>query len=194
MAARLLLHACCGPCATVVAEHFRGLGCEVTGWFFNPNLHPRDEWARREAAFGQAARAIALPMLPPGPRMCQSEFLLRLASRGGARCHACYRLRLTETARTAAAGGFDAFSTTLLISPHQEIDAIREIGQAAGGECGAAFAFADLVGKYGESCQRSRALGLYRQNYCGCQFSELERRERRARRALGRAQRQAAGS
>ena len=82
MAARLLLHACCGPCATVVAEHFRDLGYEVTGWFFNPNLHPRDEWARREATFEQASRAIALPVLPPGPRMCECEFLLRLASRG----------------------------------------------------------------------------------------------------------------
>ena len=194
MAARLLLHACCGPCATVVAEHFRDLGYEVTGWFFNPNLHPRDEWARREATFEQASRAIALPVLPPGPRMCECEFLLRLASRGGARCHACYQLRLRETARSAAAAGLEAFSTTLLISPYQQIDAVREIGDTVGREYGVAFAFADLVGRYGESCERSRSLGLYRQNYCGCQFSELERRERRARRALGRAQRQAAGS
>lgn len=194
MAARLLLHACCGPCAIVVAEHFRGLGYDVTGWFFNPNVHPEEERARREAVFEEAARAIALPVLQSGPHMSLLEFLLRLASRGRARCHACYQLRLTETARRAAGAGLGAFSTTLLISPHQEIDALREIGQAVGRECGVAFAFADLVGKYGESCERSRALGLYRQNYCGCQFSELERGERRARRALGRAQRQAAGS
>jgi len=68
MAAGLLLHACCGPCATVVAEHFRGLGYEVTGWFFNPNVHPRDELARREAAFEEAARALALPALARGLR------------------------------------------------------------------------------------------------------------------------------
>jgi predicted adenine nucleotide alpha hydrolase (AANH) superfamily ATPase len=177
-----------------VAEHFRGLGYQVTGWFFNPNVHPRDELERREAAFEEATRALALPVLPPGPQMSELEFLLQLASCGRPRCHACYQLRLRETARSAAAAGLEAFSTTLLISPYQAIEAVREIGEAAGREHGVAFAFADLVGKYGESCARSRALGLYRQNYCGCQFSELERRERRGRRALGRAQRPAAGS
>ena len=182
---RLLLHCCCGPCATVVAEHFRREGEEVVGWFFNPNIHPEEEWVRREEALAQAASRMGLPLLASGPGMGFDEFLLAMARQVGRRCLACYELRLRATAREAAKRGFDGFSTTLLISPYQEVEAIGEIGRKAGAEFGVGFRYADLRGRYGESTERARELGLYRQNYCGCIFSALERAERRARRAIG---------
>jgi predicted adenine nucleotide alpha hydrolase (AANH) superfamily ATPase len=181
---RLLLHSCCGPCATVAAEHFRSRGDEVAGWFFNPNVHPEEERRRREEAFALAARAMALAVLPAGPGTSTRDFLLQVSRWGGKRCPACYHLRLEAAACKAAETGFEAFSTTLLISPYQDLEAIREIGWAAGEQHGVTFAFADLRSRYPESCERSRELGLYRQSYCGCLFSELERSRRRARRAL----------
>ena len=184
---KLLLHCCCGPCATVVADHFRKAGDEVVGWFLNPNIHPEQERLRREAVSAEGARKMKLALLPAGPGMGFEEFLLavaRRARRGTTRCRACYDLRVTAAARQAAEGGFDGFSTTLLISPYQDVEAIAEAGRAAGDRFGVAFRFADLRESYGESCGRARELGLYRQNYCGCRFSELERAERRAARAI----------
>lgn len=187
----LLLHCCCGPCASAAA-HFRARGHEVTCLFFNPNLHPPDELLRRQRTFTQAARALDLPVLPGPPPSGLRTFLLALARQPGPRCHACYRLRLEAAASEAAARGFDAFSTTLLISPHQDLDALRSIGQALGARLGVPFFFADLRGEYPHSCERARELGLYRQNYCGCLFSLLERGARRAGRALDRAARRPA--
>jgi len=181
----LLLHCCCGPCAATVADHFRSLGDEVTGWFYNPNIHPAEEHRRREATFEQMAKAISLPVLRRRSGAGLLRFLLALAAGGGRRCQACYELRLRATAREAAVRGFDAFSTTLLISPYQDVPAIGEMARALAERMGVQFRFADLRSRYPESCHRAQELDLYRQNYCGCLFSRLERSERRLRRAIG---------
>ncbi len=182
----LLIHCCCGPCAVSAAEHFRLSEMDVTGWFFNPNIHPPGEYSRRATTMAEAAERTALPMLPEGPAIGLAEFLLRLGRGGGRRCLSCYQLRLEATARKAAEQGFGAFSSTLLISPYQDLDAIADIGKKAGESEGVEFQFADLRTKYSDSCNRARQLDLYRQNYCGCVFSALERAARRARRAIGR--------
>jgi predicted adenine nucleotide alpha hydrolase (AANH) superfamily ATPase len=179
---KLLLHCCCGPCAALVADHFRALGDTVTGWFFNPNIHPPEERRRRERALTQAAQAIGLPLLPVEDGMGWAGFLLEQARRQGPRCRACYELRMEATAREAARRGFEAFSTTLVISPYQDVVGIADLGRAIADRCGVKFRSADLRERYPESCERSRELGLYRQHYCGCQFSLLERAERRLRR------------
>jgi len=184
---KVLLHCCCGPCATVCVEHLRAGGDEVTGLFYNPNIDPREELARRARTMEQAAQALSLPMASVGDGMRPLDFMLYLAAEGGRRCRACYALRLDETARRAAEGGFGGFSTTLLISPYQDLEAVREVGERAAAKHRVVFRFADLRDRYAESRQRSRSLGLYRQNYCGCLFSRLERAERRARRAVARA-------
>jgi hypothetical protein len=184
---KLLLHCCCGPCSLEVAEHFRSLGYEVTGWFFNPNIHPAAELARRTATMIEAAQAAGLPVVGEDSITPLSEFLLRLARNRGRRCRACYRLRLDEAARQAAAGGYDAFATTLTISPYQDQEAIAQIGESAAEAAGVRFFFADLRDHYHTSADRAREIGLYRQNYCGCVFSALERAERRSRRAIDKA-------
>lgn len=181
---RLLLHCCCGPCSLEVAEHFRSVGHEVTAWFFNPNIHPPEELARRQATMVEAARAAGLSLGESGPVLDMAGFLLQLARNRGRRCRACYRLRLEEAAREARALGCEAFSTTLTISPYQDLEAIREVGESAAKAAGVRFLWADLREHYHTSAQRARELDLYRQNYCGCVFSLLERAERRARRAI----------
>jgi hypothetical protein len=110
--------------------------------------------------------------------------LLALAGRGRERCRGCYQFRLRATAREAAARGFDGFSTTLLISPYQDIAAIQEIGRAMAARVGLVFRFADLRERFSESRERARELGLYQQNYCGCLFSSLERARRRGDRIV----------
>lgn len=182
---RLLLHCCCGPCAVLVADHFRAQGHEVTGWFFNPNIHPVEERRRRQETMRAAAAAVDLPLLDGETEvdLPLGDFLLLLARDGGRRCENCYALRLGASAREAASRGFDGFATTLAISPYQDLAAIERIGRQAAEEAGTTFLGEDLRHRYPDSCDRARALDLYRQNYCGCLFSSLERAERRARRA-----------
>jgi hypothetical protein len=176
---KLLLHCCCGPCTTAVAEHFRARGDEVEGWFYNPNLYPEEEWERRREAFAEAAEAMGLATLASRRGEAFLDFLLALARSGGRRCEACYRLRLEATAREAARHGYDGFATTLVISPYQDLEAIRRIGEELGARHGVEFVFTDLRERYPESRARARELGLYQQKYCGCLFSALERAEGR---------------
>jgi len=196
---RLLLHCCCGPCSLEVAEHLRSLGHTVTAWFFNPNIHPLEELARRQATMVEAARAAGLPVgfvdpanganAAPASGIRPADFLLLLARSSGQRCQACYQLRLGEAARAARSLGYEGFATTLTVSPYQDPEAIREIGERAAQAAGVRFVFADLREHYHCGAQRARELGLYRQNYCGCVFSLLERAERRARREIEKATR-----
>ena len=181
---KLLLHCCCGPCAATVAQLFRDQGHQVAGWFFNPNIHPAQEHQRRATALAEAAGKAGFALLPPGPDVGLAEFLLAIARQGGQRCPACYRVRLAAAAQQAAALGFEAFSTTLLLSPYQDSETIRQVGQEAGDRYGVTFHLADLREHYQESCALAHSLELYRQNYCGCIFSSLERAERRMLRSL----------
>lgn len=127
---------------------------------------------------------MELPLLPSGPPMTLADFLQALARHRGPRCHACYQLRLEASAREAAKRGYDGFSSTLLVSPYQDLDALREIGAQAAAQHRVAFRFSDLRAQYGETRARAREMDLYRQNYCGCLLSALERAERRARRRI----------
>jgi len=176
---KLFLHCCCGPCTTSVADHYRSRGDAVTGWFCNPNLLPEERERRREA-FTQAAEAIDLATHPADEQLSFLDFLLAVARGKGRRCEACYELRLHAAARKAVAEGCDGFATTLTISPYQDLDALRRIGEAVGARRGVEFVFADLRDRYPESRARARELGLYVQKYCGCAFSALERADGRA--------------
>jgi hypothetical protein len=182
---RLLLHCCCGPCTTSVADHYRSRE-DVVAWFCNPNLLP-EERERRRAAFAQTAEAMRLDTSPPDTELDFLDFLLAIARGTGSRCEACYQLRLEAAARQALAEGCDAFATTLTISPYQDLDALRRLGEAVAARHGLHFVFTDLRDRYPESRTRARELGLYLQKYCGCVFSALERAEGRAKKALAKA-------
>ena len=171
----LLLHVCCAPCATWTVQHLTELGADVTGFWFNPNIHPFAEHERRRVTLATYADEQGLAMVwEPGYEM--PAFLQAVANdpQQGRRCRHCYRLRLQRTAQRAAQLGFSFFSTTLLISPYQDLEAIRAAGCDAAEAHGVRF--------YGENMRRGFAAhhrlaqqhDLYQQRYCGCLYSEWE--------------------
>ncbi|WP_027718158.1 epoxyqueuosine reductase QueH [Desulfovirgula thermocuniculi] len=177
---RILLHICCAPCAIYPVDFLRREGHGVHGYFFNPNIHPYTEWERRKAALQRYAEEQGLPVIYE-PEYRPEDYLRLVVFREAQRCQFCYALRLGQAVRVARRGGFEAFTTTLLVSPYQKHETIREIGQALGEEYGVPFYYVDFRPGYKEAVARSREMGLYRQQYCGCLFSEKERYCRRAR-------------
>lgn len=172
---RLLLHICCGPCATYSVQRLREQGYEIDGFWYNPNIHPFAEHERRRESLARYAEAVSLTVLE-GPGYAMPDFFRAVAGheRLGERCAICYQLRLAETARTARQKGYEAFTTTLLISPHQDQTLIRKIGEQMTVEYGVAFHFENLRRGWAERGRLTHEHDLYRQRYCGCVYSEWE--------------------
>ncbi len=171
----LLLHICCGPCATYPVPHLRELGFEVTGWWYNPNVQPADEYARREASLREYAGRVGLSLLAGEYEPEHYEQAVRGQDARPERCRRCYRLRLEGAAREALRQGIGTISTTLLISPYQDQAALHEIGDEVAGRHGLRFHFENLRRGWAERSRLARAYGLYLQQYCGCRFSLAER-------------------
>ena len=181
----LLLHLCCAPCAAYPVPAFRAQGRRVTGFFFNPNIQPDDEHARRLDALERFAPALGLDLvLAGGPS--GADVRPAAAGRGDDRCRGCYELRLRATAREARRGGFDAFSTTLLFSIHQKHEIVRAVAADVALAEGIPFLYRDLREGWVAGGRSYRESGLYRQRYCGCLPSKLERESpRRQAAAIG---------
>lgn len=193
---RLLLHACCGPCLLEPLDAFTSEVGDITVIYANPNIHPLAEYERRrDTLLAYAERnGVEVVELPYDPAAWVQE-VGPLARAGAERCHACYRLRLGLAARYAVENGFDAIATTLTVSPYQDAEAIRAEGERAAAEAGVGYVHRDFRDRYPEATRRSRELGMYRQNYCGCLLSEIEAREQRAaRKAARRAMKEHAAS
>lgn len=181
---RLALHACCGPCLLEPLDALVSQACEVVIVFSNSNIHPAEEYARRRDtlmayAEERGLRTVALAYRP-------DEWLGAVAEAATRedRCSACYRHRLTETARWARDHGCDSLATTLTVSPYQDANRIEVEAETAATTTGLVYAGRDFRDRYREATARSRELGMYRQNYCGCAMSEAEARlEREARKA-----------
>jgi len=174
--ARVLLHICCGPCSTYPINWLRDRQYEVTGLWYNPNIHPWQEHELRRASMAFYAEAVGLSMIwVEGYEMPRFFRLAAGHERFRERCQLCYRLRLERTARVAAENGFDAFTTTLLISPYQDQEAIHSIGETIGQRMGIPFLFENFRRGWAERGRLTREYGLYRQQYCGCLYSEWER-------------------
>jgi predicted adenine nucleotide alpha hydrolase (AANH) superfamily ATPase len=176
---KLLLHVCCGPCASASIPAFRSDFAEVRGFFFNPNIHPFMEYRRRSTGAQEVAERTSIALMQD-PSYDPTEWFARVAAGGGSadggsRCARCISLRLERTAAAAAAQGCGAFSTTLSISPWQDHEAIRSGGSEAAQRYGVEFVYEDLRCLYPESRRLSRQWGVYRQKYCGCLVSEWER-------------------
>ena len=175
----LLLHSCCGPCSShvlrVLAEHF-----DVTLFYYNPNIYPDSEYRLRyaeqlrllrEADFARDVKTLEAPYDPEAfdaaARGLEDE------PEGGARCGACFRLRLERTAREAREGGFDYFGTTLTVSPHKNAPLLNAIGLELGEAYGVRWLPGDFKKRegYKDSIRLAAEYGLYRQDYCGCAYS-----------------------
>ncbi|TET39929.1 MAG: epoxyqueuosine reductase QueH [Dehalococcoidia bacterium] len=171
---RILLHTCCAPCATYTVNRLREQGFEVTGFWYNPNVHPFTEHRNRLQAMQSLAQAMDLPLIvSEGYEMI--AYLRVVVGHEGDRCGDCFRLRLSKTAAVAREKGFSAFTTTLLISPYQKHELLRQIGEEVAEEQGVGFYYEDFRPGFRESHRLSKELNLYHQKYCGCLYSEWER-------------------
>jgi epoxyqueuosine reductase len=171
---RILLHICCAPCTIYPLRVLREEGGNVSGAYINPNIHPYQEYQKRLKTLEMfAAREGLLVIREEAYPMV--EFLRQVAFREEERCRYCYTLRLTQTAQMARRGRFDAFTTTLLYSRFQKHDLIRSIAESAAVQQGIRFLYRDFREGWSEGVRISKEIGMYRQSYCGCLYSEKER-------------------
>lgn len=171
---KILLHTCCAPCAIYTVNRLREEEFEVAGFWYNPNIHPFTEHRNRLEAMRIAAQALNLPLIvSPGYDMV--HYFRAVVGHEGDRCGDCFRLRLSKSAAVARERGFDAFTTTLLISPYQKHELLRQIGEEVAREQEVEFYYEDFRPGFRESHRISRELKLYHQKYCGCVYSEWER-------------------
>ena len=179
----LLLHSCCAPCSSYVIEYLSRY-FEITVFYYNPNIFPAEEYWKRVEEQKRFIEQIECQnpirflegTFDPERFYAMAEGLEEIPE-GGERCFRCYRLRLEETARRAAEGKFDYFTTTLTISPLKNAEKLNEIGEETADIYQVAFLNSDFKKKngYKRSIELSREYGLYRQDYCGCEFSLRER-------------------
>jgi epoxyqueuosine reductase len=171
---RVLLHTCCGPCALYPLATLRSEGMEVAGFFYNHNIHPYQEFARRRDAAQQMADLEGMPLIVRDEYRLE-EFLANVAAEPDKRCGYCYASRLDAVAAAAREGGFDAFTSSLFYSRYQNHDLMRQKAEDASQKHGILFLYRDFRPGWQEGIRRSKQLELYRQQYCGCIYSEKER-------------------
>ena len=185
---RLLLHVCCAPCSSAVLEYLSQYFA-ITLLYYNPNISPREEYDKREAELKRLVSEMELVhpvhLLPcdyDGQAFVEAARGLEGEPEGGARCEACFRLRLEYAAQEAARLHFDYYTTTLTISPMKNAPLLNQLGEEMGEKYGVAHLPSDFKKKngYKRSVELSKEYGLYRQDYCGCAFSKAQReREKR---------------
>ena len=196
---KILLHACCGPCSLEPVRLLQEEGHELAIYFYNPNIHPAEEYQHRLQTLHQWADPAGVQVIegPYDPRAWEQSVgtLHREGCPMQERCRACYRMRLQKTAEAATELGFEALSSTLNVSPYQFNDIIHEETDRAAEAAGLESVFRDFRPAYPEATRRSRELGMYRQKFCGCHYSkdeaESQRREREERKAAEKARRAA---
>ena len=175
MSKRVLLHICCGPCAIFPVTRLIEQGYEVTGFFHNPNIHPLQEYLRRRQGLVQVAEKLDIKVIYKDSDYDPKEYFRKVAFREDNRCFYCYSMRLEKAASIAKRGRFDYFSTTLLYSKHQRHDEIHALGRdlAKGKPCD--FLYQDFREGWSQGIETSKEWGIYRQQYCGCTYSEFDR-------------------
>lgn len=171
---RILLHVCCAPCALYPVSELRKAGVDVGGFFYNHNIHPYLEYRRRLDTVVAYANRESLELIVRDDYNLE-EFLANVAGDPARRCAYCYASRLEKTAEAAAAKGFDAFTSSLLYSRYQNHDAIRSSAEQAAAKFGIPFHYDDYRRGWQEGIRLSKLAGMYRQQYCGCIYSEKDR-------------------
>jgi len=173
MGKRVLLHICCGVCSSGVIERLKEEGFEVTGFFYNPNIHPEEEYNRRLEVAQQVSRILDFELIE-GEYDKDNWFKLtenlKDEPEGGKRCEVCFRIRLEKSAKKANELNIPYFTTTLSISPHKNVSIINKVGKELSNEN---FLERDFKKRDGTklAIEFSKKYNLYRQNYCGCVYS-----------------------
>jgi predicted adenine nucleotide alpha hydrolase (AANH) superfamily ATPase len=193
----ILLHTCCSNCAIYPFKIVASEGHSFTGLWFNPNIHPFEEYNARLQSLKKLSDMWSIDMLFLEDYGTEEYFGMfglsdnlagtkdiiaidpKLIPRHPERCRRCYELRLGRTAEEASRKGFDAFSTTLLISPYQDFEQIEATGKELADRYNVEFFLKDFRPYFRDAMASAKELGLYRQKYCGCIFSKIERHKGR---------------
>jgi hypothetical protein len=170
----VLVHCCCAHCTAYTIDYWRRQGYEVSALWYNPNIHPYTEHQHRLEAMRSLAKNLDFPLIITEGYDIK-DYFQRVTGHEAQRCRYCFQLRLLKTAETALRLGFTAFTSSLLISPHQKHDLLLEIGHRLAEERSISFLYADLRKRYSDSRRITKPLSLYCQQYCGCVYSEWER-------------------
>lgn len=172
---KLLLHICCAPCAIHPFEDLRKQGFDITGLFYNPNIHPFTEYNNRKKAVESYSKKHKFPVI--FHKYDVEDFLRRISGNTSlpVRCELCWRMRLEEAAHFGAKNGYNSFTTTLLVSPYQDQEKIRKIAEEISEKYSISFFYKDFRGGFRPAQDRARKDNIYRQKYCGCIFSQRER-------------------
>jgi predicted adenine nucleotide alpha hydrolase (AANH) superfamily ATPase len=171
---KLLMHICCANCSLYPLKNLTSKGIDIKGLWLNPNIHPYTEYRNRLEALKNLQKIWSLD-IEYIDHYGLKEFIRAVVNNENNRCIICYSIRLEETAKTAKKMGVDGFTTSLLVSPHQKFDMILDIGKKMGKKYSIPFYFEDFRHGWKDSISISKELGLYRQKYCGCIYSEMER-------------------
>jgi epoxyqueuosine reductase len=170
---KLLLHVCCGPCAIYPLSLLRESGIDISGYFYNPNIHPFKEFKRRIEALETVSHHFNFHVIYENSYGLV-DFMRKVVFHEKERCSICYHLRLSRTVAYAKDNGFDAFSTTLLYSRYQNHQALIDLCSELAEANGISFYYRDFREGWQAGIDQSKSLNLYRQQYCGCIYSEQE--------------------
>ena len=171
---KILLHACCGPCSCYPVERLREEDHQFDILYFNPNIHPYKEFKHRMTTLMEFCQKQQIKLIV-NKTYDLEECVRGMLQEPTIRCAFCYRMRLRYAAQYAKEHGYDAFSTTLLVSIYQKHELIKRIAEEAAEEFAIPFYYEDFRTGYDRGVELSLALELYRQPYCGCVFSERDR-------------------
>ncbi len=171
---KLLMHICCANCCLYPLKNLLSKGIDIRGLWLNPNIHPYTEYQMRLDAVQRLQKAWSLE-IEYFEHYGLKEFIRAVVNSEDERCSICYSMRLNETASTAKKMGLDGFTTSLLVSPYQKFDMIIQTGMEAARRYSIPFYYEDFRPGWKDSIKISKELGLYRQKYCGCIYSEMER-------------------
>lgn len=172
---KLLMHTCCAPCSVYCIDSLRKEGIEPTVYWYNPNIHPYIEYKTRRDTLKEYTKSINVEAIFE-EEYGLDNFCKNVIGDLQNRCqNYCYRVRLEQTAKYAKENGYDTISTTLLVSPYQKHDILKEQGEEIAKKYGLNFLYRDFRVGFREGQAKARELGLYMQKYCGCVFSEEDR-------------------
>lgn len=187
---KLLLHSCCAPCSSACLEYLASY-FDITVYYYNPNITAKEEYEHRVAEQQRLIRELSADVAAEikfAEGVYEPSVFLEAVKgfencpEGGDRCCICFKLRLSSAGRYAAENGFDMFTTTLTISPLKNAQLLNELGLETAEECGVEYLTSDFKKKngYKRSIELSAKYGLYRQDYCGCTFSRVQREREKA--------------
>lgn len=174
---KLLLHICCAPCLIWPHEVLKN-NFNLTGFFYNPNIEPQDEYKNRICAVQNYTQEINLETVYPESNTDTEDFLKNIENNldKPKRCQLCWQMRLKKTASFAKENNFDYFSSTLLVSPYQNHELLKKIAQEVAREYNIEFYYQDFRPGFRNAYNKAKLKGIYRQKYCGCIYSRNERK------------------